>query len=244
MAGCLGLLLVAWTTRTLTRFAPKNIVRLDEVHIDVSVLLFALVLSAITGVLFGLAPAIRISRERGNVSLDGNSRNSAGMQSAQTMRAAFVVCQFALAVVLLSGAGLLIRSLLAIQAVDAGFGDRNVVTAHLRFDNTLTRPRRVALYKEATERLSRLPGAGAVGAISTMFWNNDGGKFGVRAVEGQAPQSRDQWSALTWTTISGDYFQAFGVPLVRGRFFLDRDRQDSPPVVLINESMARRYWPG
>jgi len=244
MAGCLGLLLVAWTTRTLTTFAPKNIVRLDEVHIDVSVLLFTLVLSAGTGVLFGLAPAIRVSREGGSVSLDGKNRNSAGMQSAQTMRAAFVVCQFALAVVLLSGAGLLIRSLLAIRSVDAGFGDRNVVTAHLRFDNTLARPRRVALYKEAIERLSRLPGTRAVGAVSTMFWNNDGGKFGVRAVEGQAPQSRDQWSALTWTSISGDYFQALAVPLVRGRFFLDRDRQDSPPVVLINETMSRRYWPG
>lgn len=244
LAGGLGLAVVAWSIPALTAIAPRSIARLNEVQIDVHVLLFTLGLSLVTGVLFGLAPAIRISREGSNASLDTNSRNAAGTQSARALRGAFVVCQFALAVVLLAGAGLLIRSLLAIQSVDPGFGDRNVVTAHLRFHNALPRERRVALYTEAMERLRHLPGVRAVGAVGTMFWRNDGGRFGVRAVEGQPPESRDRWSALTWTTISGNYFQTLGVPLVRGRFFLDRDRRDSPPVVIINESMARRYWPG
>jgi predicted permease len=92
-------------------------------------------------------------------------------------------------------------------------------------------------------RLGSLPGVRAVGAISTMFWNGDGGKFGLRAVEGRPPESREQWSALKWTTIGGDYFQALGVPLASGRFFTEQDRRESPPVVLINETMARRYWP-
>jgi len=77
-----------------------------------------------------------------------------------------------------------------------------------------------------------------------MFWNGDGGKFGLRAVDGRAPEPRGQWTPLTWTTVSGDYFQALGVPLLRGRLFSDQDRKDSAPVVLINETMARRYWRG
>src|SRR5262249_21546648 len=75
-------------------------------------------------------------------------------------------------------------------------------------------------------------------------WSNGGGSFGLRAVEGRPPEARNQWTPLTWTSISGDYFQAVGVPLLRGRFFSDLDREDSPPVVLINEATARRYWPG
>jgi predicted permease len=241
--GGLGLALVVWIIQALTALAPRNIVRLDEVHIDLAVLVFAAVLSLTTGLLFGLAPAIRISGGESRDSLHATSRNLAGGQSMRGPRGAFVVCQFALAVVLLAGAGLLIRSLIAVQSVDPGFGDRDVVTAHLRFHNTLPRARRVALYKEGIARLGSLPGVRAVGAISTMFWNADGGKFGLRAVEGRPPESREQWSALTWTTISGDYFQALGVPLVRGRFFTDQDRRESPPAVLINETMARRYWP-
>jgi predicted permease len=241
--GGLGLALVASIIQALTAVAPRNIARLDEVHIDLAVLLFTAALSLTTGVLFGLAPAIRISSSNSPDSLHATTRNVAGGRSTRTLRGAFVVCQFALAVVLLAGAGLLIRSLIAVQSVDAGFGDPDVLTAHLRFHNTLPRARRVALYKEAMERLGSLPGVRAVGAISTMFWNGDGGKFGLRAVEGRPPESREQWSALTWTTIGGDYFQALGVPLVKGRFFTDQDRRESQPAVLINETMARRYWP-
>src|SRR5207248_1822835 len=99
-------------------------------------------------------------------------------------------------------------------------------------------------YKEAMARIGQLPGVRAAGAIATMFWNSGGGKFGLRAVDGRPPEPRAQWSALTWTSVAGDYFPALGVPLLRGRFFTEEDRADSPPVVLINETMARRYWPG
>ena len=160
------------------------------------------------------------------------------------MRGAFVVCQFAVALVLLAGAGLLIRSLLAVQSVDSGFGDVRVVMAHLRFNNALPRERRTGLYQGAMDRIRQLPGVRTVGAIGTMFWDGDGGKFGLRAVDGHADKPRDQWESLTWTTVSGDYFQALGVPLLRGRFFRDTDTRNAPPVVLINETMARRYWPG
>jgi putative ABC transport system permease protein len=151
--------------------------------------------------------------------------------------------QFAMALVLLAGAGLLIRSLLAVRSVDSGFGDRSVIAAQLRFNTALPRQRRIALYQEALERIRQVPGVRAVGAVGTMFWNGDGGKFGLRAVDGHPDKPREQWDALTWTTISGDYFQALGVPLLRGRFFQPTDNTDTAPVVLINETMARRYWP-
>jgi cell division protein FtsX len=160
------------------------------------------------------------------------------------MRRAFVVCQFALALVLLAAAGLLIRTLVAVQSVDSGFSDPGVVTAHVRFQTSLPRERRAALYEETMARVRQLPGVRSVGAVGTMFWSDDSRKFGLRAIDGHADKPRDQWGALTWTTISGDYFQALGVPLVRGRFFRDADSRDAAPVVLINETMARRYWSG
>ena len=242
-AGCLGLPLVAWSIRALTALAPANVARLDEVHIDGPVLLFTLAVSLVSGLLFGLAPGIRISSGDPNQSLHATSRNNAGAHSTRRMRSAFVVCQFALAVVLLSAAGLLIRSLIAVQSVDSGFGDRKVLTAHLRFSNTLRREQRAGLYKQAMTRLEQLPGVRAAGGVGSMFWQS-AGKFGLRSVEGQTQQARADWTAMTWTTLSGEYFQALGVPLVRGRFFLESDRKDAPPVVIVNETMARRYWPG
>jgi putative ABC transport system permease protein len=241
--GCLGLIAVAWSMRGLIALAPANIPRLDEARIDGTVLLFTLALSVVTGVLFGLAPAIRTSAGNAENLTHGTTRNTPGRASGN-LRRAFVLGQFALALVLLAGAGLLIRSLFAVHSVDSGFGDRDVITAQLRFHNALPRQRRAALYQEATERIRRLPGVRAVGAVGTMFWNGEGGRFGLRAVDGHPDKPRDQWDALTWTTIGGDYFQAIGVPLVRGRFFQDADNGNSAPVVLINETMARRYWPG
>jgi len=242
-AGCLGLIAAPWSMGALIALAPPNIPRLDEARIDIPVLLFTLGLSVVTGVLFGLAPAVWMSRGGSEDLTRQTTRNSALGTSAR-MRGAFVVCQFAVALVLLAGAGLLIRSLLAVQSVDSGFGDLRVVMAHLRFNNALPRERRTGLYQGAMDRIRQLPGVRTVGAIGTMFWDGDGGKFGLRAVDGHADTPRDQWESLTWTTVSGDYFQALGVPLLRGRFFRDTDTRNAPPVVLINETMARRYWPG
>lgn len=97
--------------------------------------------------------------------------------------------------------------------------------------------------ERAMTRIGQSPGVSAVGAISGMFYPGDGGKFGLRAVEGKPPESREQWTAMKWSAISGDYLQALGVPLLHGRFFNDRDTKNATPVVIINETMARRYWP-
>jgi predicted permease len=241
--GGFGLIAVAWSMRALIALAPGDIPRLDEARVDTSVLLFALGLSVVTGVLFGLVPAVRLTRSGSDNLMHTTQRTSAGMRSAK-MRGALVIGQFAMALVLLAGAGLLLRSLLAVQGVESGFGDAGAITAQLRFQNSLPHTRRAALYQEALERMRQIPGVRAVGAVGTMFWSNGGGRFGLRAIDGHPDMPRAQWEALTWTTIRGDYFQALDVPLLRGRFFRDADQRDAPPVVLINETMARRYWPG
>jgi putative ABC transport system permease protein len=238
--GGLGLITVAWSMRALIALAPASIPRIDEARVDITVLLFTLGLSIGTGVLFGLAPAVRSCRGGTDDLTHTTVRNSASGTSAK-LRRAFVIGQCAMALVLLAGAGLLVRSLLAVESVDSGFGDRRVVTAHLRFNNSLPRQRRAALYEQAVERIRQLPGVRAAGAAGTIFWN-EAGTFGLRAIDGHPDKPREQWDALTWTSIRGDYFQALGVPLLRGRFFQDADNREAPPVVLINETMARRYW--
>jgi putative ABC transport system permease protein len=237
LAGILGVPFAAWGIRALIALAPPGIARLDEAHLDIRVLAFSLGLSLVTGVLFGIAPAIRISQ-----GVDSR-RQTAGVES-RGMRRAFVLAEIAVAVVLLTGAGLLVRSLLALQSVDPGFQTSRVLTGRLRFPNTLPRDHRAALYREAMTRIGQAPGVSAVGSVSTMFYGGDEARFGLRAVEGRPPESREQWKPMTWSTVSGDYFAALGVPLMRGRFFNDSDTKNSTPVVIINETMARRYWPG
>jgi putative ABC transport system permease protein len=237
LAGALGLPFAALSIRALIALAPHGIARLGEAHMDGPVLVFSFGLSLATGLLFGLAPAMQISQQV------SNRQQTSGIDS-RGMRRVFVVAQVALAVVLLTGAGLLIRSFVAVQSVDPGFRTYRVLAATLRFGNALPSDQRATLYREAMTRIGRLPGVRAAGAISTMFFTGDDAKFGLRAVQGRPLESREQWTTMKWATISGDYFQALGVPLVRGRFFNDQDTRNTTPVVIINETMAHRYWRG
>lgn len=237
LAGAAGVPIAAWGVRALVALAPQGIARLDEAHVDLRVLAFSLGLSIVTGMLFGLAPAVRLSQ---TVTA---RRHTAGADLTR-MRRAFVVAEIALAAVLLTGAGLLLRSLAAVQSVDPGFHAARVLTAKLRFRNNLPRDQRAGLYGEVMARMNELAGVSAAGGISTMFYSGDDARFGLRAVEGRSPESRQQWTAMTWSTIGGEYFRALGVTLVSGRFFSERDAKDAAPVVIINETMARRYWPG
>jgi predicted permease len=153
-----------------------------------------------------------------------------------------VITEFALSVILLAGAGLLIRSFLAIQDVDPGFEPKHAVT--IRATLPAEAPvRRTAFIESALERVRRLPGVTAAGAIDGLFQLGEIRSLGFRSIEGREVEPREQWSALTWKTISGDYLQAMGVTLLRGRFFSEADGPNTPLVAIINESTARRYWP-
>jgi putative ABC transport system permease protein len=235
IGGALGLPFATLGIRAILALAPHGVARLGEARLDVSVLLFSLVSSLATGLLFGFAPAMRISRM-------SNQRNTSATHS-QGIRRAFLVAQVVFAVVLLTGAGLLIRSFFAIQSVDPGFRTSRVLAGTLRFSSALPPDRRAARYNDAITRIGDLQEVKAVGAISTLFYSGNEAKFGLRAVEGRPLESPQQWTPMTWATISGDYFQALGIPLLRGRFFSDADTKNTTPVVIINETMARRYWP-
>jgi putative ABC transport system permease protein len=237
LSGVAALPIAAWGIRALIAIAPHGIARLDRAQIDDRVLAFSIVLSLATGILFGSVPAIRISQDI------SRRTHTSGLQS-RLLRRTFVVAEVALAVALLTGAGLLIRSFAAIQSVDPGFQTRNVWSTTLRFRNNLPRERRSELYREAVARLEQLPGVSSVGAVSTMFFFGERNKFGLRAVQGRPAETQAQWTAMTWCTVRGDYFQALGVPLVAGRYFSAEDNQNRSPVVIINQSMAGRYWPG
>ncbi len=236
LAGVLALPVAGWSIPALVAMAPRGIARLGEAHIDARVLAFGLILSLATGILFGLAPAIRIS---GGLS---DRRQTAGLH-ARALRRGLVVAEVAMAVILVTGAGLLIRSFAALQSVDPGFQPQRVLAATLRFPNAAP-ARRAAVYRDGVTRIGRLPGVIAAGAISTMFFTSDQSNFGLRALEDRVAEAPARWTPMTWSTIGGDYFQALGVPLLRGRFFNERDTQEAPPVVIINETMAHRYWPG
>jgi putative ABC transport system permease protein len=237
LGGALGLPLAALAIRGFILLAPHGIARLGEAHLDAPVLIFSLTLSLATGLVFGFAPAIRISRQ-------ANTRQHTAGLDSHRMRRAFVVTQVALAVVLLTCAGLLMRSFVAVQSIDPGFRTTRVLSATLRFNSAFPPDRSAALYRAAMNRLRALPQVHAVGAITTMFYLGNDSKFGLRAVEGRALESSQQWTPMTWSTISGDYFQAMGIPLLRGRYFSNDDTKGKTPVVIINETMARRYWPG
>ena len=234
---CLGLVLAVFGIRALVAFGPADIPRLDQAGLDAGVLSFALAVSLCAAILFGLAPAFRISRSNPNESLkSGATRNL------------LVVAEFALSVVLLTGAGLLVRSFLAVQSVDPGFQPEHVLTMRITLPAGTSPARRVALDDLALERIRSIPGVQAAGAINGLLTRNPSSSnpsgFGLRSVEGKAREPEARWTPLDWTTIRGDYIQAMGSQLLRGRFFSGLDGVGTSLVAIVDESMARRFWPG
>ena len=236
LAGCLGVLLSYFAVKLFVAFAPKGIPRLDESTIDPMVMGFAFGIALLSALLFGAFPAWKSSRSLPNSVLKGSSTTLTVSPRAKYAGAALVIAEFAISTVLLSGAGLLIRSFLAIYAVDPGFRADHVLTLHVNGGD-------VNFYKRLVEEVRYLPGVRAAGASSELFELDLPSINGLRSVEGQEPEPRDHWSSLTWSGISGEYFQAMGVPLVKGRFFSDSDNADSMLVAIVDESLARRYWP-
>jgi putative ABC transport system permease protein len=144
--------------------------------------------------------------------------------------------------VLLTGAGLLIRSFVAVLSVNPGFHAEHVLTIQIGLPDTPPQ-QATQFYHDALQRLQTLPGVQAVGIVSNLFFLNETRTHALRQVEGHPPEPKSAWTPLVWAQISGDYFQTMGIPLLRGRFFDSRDRSNSPLVAIINETLARRYWP-
>jgi predicted permease len=243
ISGSVGILLAYWFIDALRSLGPEQLPRLQAVSVDWRILLFTLALTLLTGVLFGLAPALQSGRVNLNELLKEGGRSGAG-ERRRRLRDALVVAEVAMALALLVGAGLLARSFWKLQQTDAGFNSEHVMTASItlpraRYENG---PKVAAFQQRLLERISGLPGVQNVGLTSDLPWTGYDENAGF-TIEGKTFPDNDGPGGR-YHFASADYFRAIGVPLVAGRFFNESDRMDAPSVVLINRAMAERYWPG
>jgi len=242
VGGAAGILLAQWAIDTLRALGPEQLPRLQAVNIDGGILLFTLGVTLLTGVLFGLAPALQAGQFNLNAFLKEGGRGGGGQR--RRLRDALVITEVALALALLAGAGLLIRSFWKLQQTDPGFNPERVLTASLSLPGARygDAPKVAAFQQLLLERLAALPGAQSAGLTSDLPWTGYDENAGF-TVEGKTFPPNDGPSAR-YHFVSSDYFRTIGVPLIAGRFFNSDDRQDTQPVVLINRVMAERYWPG
>lgn len=243
-AGALGAIASIALIPALKHLAPADTPLLSSVTLDTRSLLFALALSFTIGVLLGLAPAARKSAERLSTFLNAAGRTSTESRARRRFKSILVAAEFALAMVLLTGAGLLIRSFVSVLNVDLGFHPQHILTVQVGLPEPTPRPRMNAFYRDVLQRVSALPGVTAAGAVGNLFFLDEKRTHALRIVEGRPPEPKSSWKPLVWTQVAGNYFQTMGIPLVRGRYFNAQDTADTPPVVIVNETLARRYWPG
>ncbi|MCA1615988.1 MAG: ABC transporter permease [Acidobacteria bacterium] len=244
LGGALGLLLAYWGLRFLLGISPDVIPRADAVTLDGRVLGFTLLVSALTGLLFGVAPALLQARTDPNESLkEGGRGGSAGARSHR-LHSALVVLEVALSLVLLIGAGLLLRGFVRLRNVETGLDPRGVLTMQVALSSTryATPPQQAVFYDQVLQRVKSLPGVTAAGATTRLHLDEAGG--GVLFFPEGQPDLGPENPQARLRVVSPQYFQALSIPLVRGRPFDERDNAAGQRVMLINESMARKYFPG
>lgn len=239
-----GLLLAVWGDSALVALAPQNIPRLDEVAIDGGVLLFTLASAMLASLLFGLAPALQVSRADLNDALKQGGGRSVSAGGGK-IRNVLVVAEVALSMMLVVGAGLALRSFLNLGRVDPGFRPQQLLVMDTDVPAPILEGAKKAslFYQELLRRVAAVPGVISVSAVDGVP-TGSGGSDGLYLIEGRpAPppgQSSRQWAG--WLVVAPGYFHTLGIPLVRGRDFDTRDRLDTPFTVIINESMARQSW--
>ncbi len=245
LGGLLGILLAGWASSAILSLSPGDLPRVGEVRIDGRVLAFALGVSALTALIFGLAPALRFSRPDLNRSLKEGGRGTTGL-ARHRLRQALVVSEVALALVLLVGAGLLLRSFARLLQVNPGFSTDRALALEVHIFGVARTPELKAAFIEQTlDRIAALSGVQAAGAVSALpFHDNAISPNTAFTIEGRPLPLPGQEPTAYLTVATADYFNTLGIPLRRGRFFSRFDRRDAPPVALVNETMARRYWPG
>jgi predicted permease len=241
--GLIGLGLGWLLVKLLVGIIEDRLPRAHEISLDPSVFAFAALISVFTGLLFGLLPALHLSRADLHGTLKEGGRASTG-GARKGVRSALVVLEMALALVVLVGAGLLIKSFGRVQNINPGFRADHLITMQLSLPEQGYREpaQRVAFFQQLLERIRALPGVEAVGSTSILplSGSNSSGSFQIEGrviPQGQSSPHGDRWSATT------DYFKTMGIRLVKGRFFEERDSAEAPGVALIDETMAAKYWP-
>jgi putative ABC transport system permease protein len=245
MGGTLGLLLALWGLDLLVAVMPADLPRLKEIGLDARVLSFTALVSVLTGVIFGLAPALQSSKLDLNETLKEGGRGGSEGIRRNRVRSVLVVSQIALSLVLLVGAGLLIRSFRQLQDINPGFDPHRVLTATVALPDAKYHEdsQIAAFFQQALQRAAAVPGVDVVGAVSPLPLSGDMAQ-NLLTVEGHPPLDPGEKLVTNSRVVSADYFRAMGIPLIKGRTLTERDTKDAPRVVVINETLARKYFPG
>jgi putative ABC transport system permease protein len=244
LGGALGLLVAQWSLAVLLAITPVDLADLGPVHLSYPVLAFTALVSIATAIVCGFAPAFEGSRAGVQEALkDGSRQVGAGLQHRR-IRQAFVISEIALAVVLLVGAGLMLRSFGTLSRVDPGFTAHNVLTARVSIPNVRypDDARRVEFFSSLVARVAAIPGVESAGAISFLPLASLGAATGFSIV-GQPPPQPGQEPVTDVRVADTGYFRTLNVPLLRGRLFTEREMHEKSNVVVINDALARRYFP-
>jgi putative ABC transport system permease protein len=245
LGGVVGLLIAIWGVEFLLGLAPQSLSQVQGVSIDGRVLLFTLFVTVLTGTVFGLVPALQASRIQPGESLKEGSRGAPGGARSRHLRSAMVVSEVALALVLLVGAGLLLRSFQRLSHVDPGFNTENVLTMRTVLPGAKYQQpeQRRAFYDEVLLRVEQLSGVESAGMVSFTPLSFSGMNFAF-TVEGSRPVTDMNLPLAVYRVISPDYFRTMGIPTLRGRSFDRQDTVEKPAVVVVNRKLAEQFWPG
>jgi putative ABC transport system permease protein len=242
--GLAGLALSIWAVDLFIKLSPGDIPRLNEASVDLRLLEFAFLVSMLTGIGFGLWPALHATSGSLNQSLkDAGSKASEGKQRRNS-RNVLIVTELALAQVLLVGAGLLIMSYVRVTQIDPGFNSDHVLSAKIAPSaSKYPDPKsRVQFYSRVLDRLRTLPGVSSFGMVMNLPLSGSGMNRGFK-VEGRPDPKPDEKVAMDYQVVSNDYFSTLEIPIIRGRGFTVDDNENVPGVIVINAAMAKRYWP-
>jgi predicted permease len=245
MGASAGALLAVWGTRALVALSPAFLPRVDTIRMDARVVLFLIAVTVLTGLVFGLAPAMHASAVNLTDTLKDGGRGGSDGHGRNRLRSFLVASEFALALILLIGAGLMVRSFFALQSIDPGFNPNRVLSMAVSVAGTQeSEPhRRAIFYQQLVERVRALPGVEAAGGINHLPLAGDmwGWPF---AIEGRAKPLPGESPSAVYRIVMPGYFETMRLPVLRGREIAATDDPSAPGVVLINETAARKYWLG
>lgn len=242
VGGVGGLLVASWSTGVITSLGSKILPLLSQIDIDRRVLLFTIAISILTGIVFGIVPALAASRPDLNESLKEGGRHSSS--GSRSMRSSLVVVEIALALVLLIGAGLMIKSVVRLQNVDTGFNPANALTMNVWLPRAKypDAPSWINFYNQATESIERVPGVKSAGFVSILPLASNFDGRGLQVED--RPVALGQEPTVELYISTPGYLKAMEIPVVKGRSITEQDTIDSPPVALINQTLADNMWPG
>jgi predicted permease len=244
LGGGAGLLLAVWGVDLLTRWTPANVPRIADVGVDARVLLFTFLVALSTGLLFGLLPALQASRTDLNETLKEGGRTGSGGARRQRLRSVLIISEVALALVLLVGAGLLLKSFNRLLNVDPGFDATNVLTVNVSLPQRgyEENAKKAAFYHDAVGRISVLPGVESASAVSILPLSPTT-TSGTTTAENSAVGPDDIGVEADWRWITPDYFKTMNATLIKGRYFTEDDKEGAERVAIVDETFARRFYP-